>query len=109
MDKVVSITEEMANYFLRLEYEISGYKVLITSITANRYEDMKYEDRHFERVMEGYKKTNLEYHLATDELIKLYCTEEERAGAQSVTVIVNSEKCTATFKFNQKGSCSCER
>jgi hypothetical protein len=109
MDKVVTITEEMANYFLRLEYEISGYKVLITAITDNRYDDLVYDDHHLETVMNGYRAINLEYRLAIDELIKMHCTEEERAGAQSVSVTVNSDRCEAAFKFNKNGSCSCER
>lgn len=76
MNKLIretDINEDWRNYLQRLQYEVNGYKVLLTSMMEVK--EFSYSGEHYERLMRDYQLANAAMQLAIAELNSELCPE----------------------------------
>jgi len=101
--KRVIIGEDISDYLQRLNYELLGYRNLISSLVTNTNSELKYTDNHYRQLMQEYRKLNIEYMLSMDELKQEYIPDVEMKESV-VSISINFDKCEVLFYTG--GGCS---
>lgn len=71
--KDVTIPEELCSYVQRLQYELDGYRVLMTSIL--RCGEFRYNEDVYGLFLNEFQKTNMQLRVLLEEIKTEYCPE----------------------------------